>query len=157
MRKLITGGGGACSKPGRGRAAPTFERALKLNPPFEECLNNLAVCYFELGRLADSARTFQTLIARDSKLASAYNGLGLVRIKQGRRSEAAAYFRKALQVDPHFWEAWLNLGIFYQEEGQRQQALRYLEEFTRGAPPAQFGKTLEEVRAIVARLRAGTR
>lgn len=138
------------------KAAPAFERALQLNPAHTGSLNNLGICYFHLGRLAESERAFEAMLARDPKAASAYNGLGLVRIEQGKRVEAAVDFQKALDSDPRFWEAWLNLGVYYQEEGRREDALRCLEKFNRGAPASQFKDALEKAREMIAQLR-GTR
>ncbi len=139
------------------RATTAFRRALELNPDYGESLNNLAICYFELGKMREAEQAFQRLLAQNSKQASAYNGLGLIRIKQGRRVEAAMQFRKALEVDPHFWEAWLNLGVYYQEEGNREEALRCLEEFTRGAPPARYQRSIEGAREMITRLRSASR
>lgn len=137
-------------------AAEAFKRSLDLNPDYAESLNNLAVCYFELGRMNDAEAAFRKLLGQGGQQAAAYNGLGLILVKQGRRAEGEAQFHKALEVDPQFWEAWLNLGIYYQEEGRRQEALRCLEEFTRGAPPARFRESIEGAREVIAHLRGAT-
>ena len=137
------------------QAAAKYEHGLSLNESQEQCLNNLAVCYFNLGNLSATERTVNKLLAVNPNSASGYNSLGLVRVRQGRREEAAAQFQKALRIDPQFWEAWLNLGLHYQEQGRREDALKCLEKFSQGAPPSRFADSLLQVRGLIARLRAG--
>ena len=56
------------------QARVAFEHALRLNPKHSESLNNLAICYFELGQLQESEKAFQNLLTQNSKQASAYYG-----------------------------------------------------------------------------------
>src|SRR5262249_22159077 len=66
------------------RAAQRFERALKVNPDYNEARHNLGLAHWRQGRLDDAERDFRHMIAANAQLSQPYGSLGALALERGR-------------------------------------------------------------------------
>ncbi len=65
---------------------------------FKETTPNGPESLFNEGRLEESARAFQEIIAKEPRNASAFSGLGLIAIKRGEYEKAEEYLNQSLSI-----------------------------------------------------------
>ncbi len=131
-------------------AIPCFERALALEPTFDDAEAYLAWSYYSVGNYRDSTRHFRRTLARQPRWEGLYNGLGWSRYRLQRYHIAAEAFRQALDLKPQYREATVGLAYAYFESGRYSEAFPLLERLTRegeGSALQSAAPDVEEVRA----------
>jgi len=134
-------------------AIPLFERALELEPTFDDAEAYLAWSYYHTGAYAKATRHFRQAVARQPRWEGLYNGLGWSRYRVGRYHLAVEAFQEALDLDPRYRDAAVGFAYSLFELGQYGEALPHLERLTRegeGHALQTPTKDVEEVRSYLA-------
>ena len=105
-----------------GTAHDNFQRALKVNPDYNEARYNLALTFVRMGKKDLARKEYQTVLAVNANLADPHNDLGLLALEEKNYPEAITHLSKAVELSPGFAEAWSNLGLAYSEAGKFQEA-----------------------------------
>lgn len=115
-------------------AAMAFEKALDIQPNFDECLNNMATAYRQLGDIASCITCFTkaaeiashpNYLAKcdndkakaDRNLADYWGNLGSCYVGRGNPTQAIEYLKKSLEIVPKTPNAMWNIGLAYLELG----------------------------------------
>ena len=85
-------------------------------------------------------------IAADPVLGDAYTTLGVVLSTTGRKADAIESWKRAVDLDAAQFNAMYNLWLELAGSGRRDEAVKYGRQFVATAPPALFGKDIEEVK-----------
>jgi arylsulfatase A-like enzyme/Tfp pilus assembly protein PilF len=108
-------------------AVAAFDAILKENPAFVDALTERAAALGRLGRYQDSARAYETAIARAPDLAAPLSlTLARVELEMGDFAKASASARKALAAEPataHELLATIALAQGQLDEAEREAAL----------------------------------
>jgi tetratricopeptide (TPR) repeat protein len=108
-----------------------FERALSLQPDFDDAEAYLAWSYYHVGKYPEATRHFRRVISRQPRWEGLHNGLGWSRYQVGRYHLAVEAFQQALDIDPRYREAAVGLADSLFELGRYAEALPHLERLTR--------------------------
>jgi hypothetical protein len=81
-------------------AIPQYEAVLRLHPRYREALTNLGICYAEVKRFEDAARTFTELTTLYPTWARGYTNFGSMEVARGNYDKGRAYYVEALARDP---------------------------------------------------------
>ena len=73
-----------------------YQKALEINPDYEEAHNNLGNMLFQKGRVDEAIAHFQKALTIKPDHAEAHYNLGNALLQQGRMDEAIVHFQKAL-------------------------------------------------------------
>ncbi len=134
-------------------AIPLFQRALALEPAFDDAEASLAWSYYHTGQYTRATRHFRQVISRQPRWEGLYNGLGWSRYRVGRYHLAVEAFQKALALDPRYRDAAVGLAYSLFELGRYAEALPHLERLTRegeGHALQSPTKDVDEVRSRLA-------
>lgn len=112
-------------------AIPLLQRALALEPTFDDAQAHLAWSYYHAADYAQATRHFRLTIERQPRWEGLYNGLGWSRYRVGRYHLAAEAFREALDLDARYRDAAVGLAYSLFELGQYAEALPHLERLTK--------------------------
>jgi tetratricopeptide (TPR) repeat protein len=84
-------------------ALPLLERSVALDPENQRALNNLAVTYLNLGRIADAKTTLRQLapMARATNKRYWYN-VAAVQVADRKLDKACGALEQALEIDPGY-------------------------------------------------------
>lgn len=121
-----------------GFAIIAYERAMQLQPNFDECLNNVSTAYRLIGRVDKCRESFTKAIeiAKHPKylekcnndvkratnnLADYLGNLGSCFIAQGTPDKALPYLDEAIKVCPERTNAFWNRGLAYLEQGRYEE------------------------------------
>ena len=107
--------------------------------------------YYQMNRLPDAAREFETALRIDPADAATTYQLGAVRLQEGNLAAAGDLFTKARQMDPDLPEVYYGLGVLYRLKGQTQDAIAAFEKFLAlGSPqdPTAIEHAQEELRGL---------
>ena len=85
--------------------------ALRRGPGFMSAYNTLGVVYLRHGNLAEAARVFEHVLARDADNTRALANLVETRERQGRSADAGALRARLVQIEPSPPFHYFNLGI----------------------------------------------
>jgi tetratricopeptide (TPR) repeat protein len=144
----------AYARSGRAKdAVATLTRALDVDPANAMTFENIGAVHLDAGRLADAQQAFARAIASNSESSQGHAGLAMVAIRQGDRRTAIAQWQRAVALQPSNFDALYDLGIQLAQDGQTDAARRYLTQFVRTAPHGQYGKDIDKVSALLARLK----
>lgn len=91
------------------KAVSEYQKAVSLEPRFEEAYYNLGVVYYKQGRLDDAAREFQVAIGLNPDDADAHNNLGVIYSQLGYVNQAMQEFLIAIRLNPYHTNAIRNL------------------------------------------------
>jgi len=114
-------------------------------------LQNIGSVHLEARRLAPAIEAFNASLAVNPSWAPAWNGLGAAEIQRGNRPAAIAAWAGG-RARPSNFDALFNLATELANAREFPEARRYLEQFVRTAPPAAYGRDIENVRSMLARL-----
>ena len=138
-------------------ACTSFERALELNPRYNEAALNLSVCYNELGRYEEGkavyaqaagerpapAATAGSPVGHNAellddfvrgKIANLHADLGSAYTAVGMLEAATGEYRKALELCPTFVDIRTKLATTLRDAGDTTAALDEFEAITESAP-----------------------
>lgn len=136
----------AYARAGRPDAAlNTFDAVLAIDPDEAMALQNAGAAELERGNLEVARRRFTRALEVDAGLSQAYTGLGVVEMKSGRRREAVAAWTRAVEINPREFDALYNLALELLDQGQATAARPYVERFVRTAPPAIYGREIQDL------------
>jgi len=134
-------------------ALTTFTRSLEIDAGSGMTYENIGAVHLDAGRLADATQAFERAIASNPDSSQGHAGLAMVAIRQGDRRTAIERWERAVALQPANFDALYDLGIQLAQDGQMEKARRYLSQFVRTAPRGQYGKDIDKVSALLARLR----
>jgi tetratricopeptide (TPR) repeat protein len=122
----------AHSSMGRHDEALThFDRALRIDPGYEEALYHRGRALAALGRLEEARRALERVLELAPEAAHPHFELGLVLGKLGAPARARRHFARALEIQPLHLDARINLAIAYLMTGKAPVAIRELEHVLR--------------------------
>jgi tetratricopeptide (TPR) repeat protein len=115
------------------RAAESFERALEVDPAFNEARFNLGISYLRLGAKDAEYRRkaraeFHKMLAVNPQVADAHHALGEVAFLERDFAGAAASFRTAVKLAPSHATAWHDLGAALLELQRHAEAAEAFQE-----------------------------
>jgi tetratricopeptide (TPR) repeat protein len=84
-------------------AEGAYERALELNPTYEECEANLSFLLIQLNRWNEAFTHLSRITTRNPKLFRARLALGFVLENQGKKQDALNMYRQLLEDVPPEW------------------------------------------------------
>ena len=77
----------------------------------------------------------------------------MIALKRGDRDAAIVDWRRAVDLDPTNYDALYDLGLQLLRAGRPGEARPYLDRFVSTAPRSLYGRDIEEIRAVLTRLR----
>lgn len=131
-------------------ALPLFQRAVELEPTYDDAEAYLAWSYYHLGESMEATRHFRQALLRQPKWEGLYDGLGWSRYQVKRYHLALDAFQQALAMDPRFRDAAVGFAFSLFELGRYAEALPHLERLTRegeGSGPSGTAGDVEQVRS----------
>jgi arylsulfatase A-like enzyme/Flp pilus assembly protein TadD len=104
------------------RAAAELQKALKLDPNFDQAMTALARALHEKGDDAGARQWLDKALQQDKQNFRAWYELGWIEFKAGNKDGAETAFGKALSIQPNFALAQRDLGILYFGRKQYEKA-----------------------------------
>jgi tetratricopeptide (TPR) repeat protein len=86
-----------------------------------------ALSLYNEGRLQESKKVYETVIALDPGYIEALNNLGVIYIQEKNFDAAGKTFEKAVRLKPSYVESYYNLACLYAIKGDGSKGLKYLE------------------------------
>jgi len=127
-------------------AAQELEKALALDPDFEEARENLGGLYLRLGRPAEAEPHLRRAIELDPSSSAAHSNLSIVQLLAGDLGAAERTARRALELSRDNDWARFVLGVtLLRNAATYSDALRHLESAARSVPAAR--ETLNALQA----------
>ena len=116
---------GACYKAVNkiDNAIKSLEKAIDINPEYDEALFNLGVIYQEIGQINAAINSYKKAIRVNNSYVNAHNNLGLILLKNEQFDAAIDHFEWAISFNPNFAEAHNNLGATLLALGQIDAAV----------------------------------
>jgi len=122
-----------------------FEKALEINPDYQEANLNLAVLYSDLGEYRKAKPLYKKVHQRSKnsrtinpvmrgKIANLHAGLADTYSGVGLFPEAIDEYKKALKLCPTYKDIRTKLGICYRENNQKELAIKELSQTVRDFP-----------------------
>jgi protein O-GlcNAc transferase len=133
-------------------ALKTLTATLDIDPANAIAYENIGAVQLDAGRLEEAKRAFERAVALNRESSQGENGLALLAMRAGDRTGAIAHWKRAVEIQPANFDALYDLGVQLARDGQHDAARQYLTQFARTAPPAQYGKELQQVSALLKNL-----
>jgi choline-sulfatase len=95
------------------RAAAELQKALELDPNFDQAMTALARALHEKGDDAGARRWLDKALQQDRQNFRSWYELGWIEFKAGNANRAETAFEKALSIQPNFALAQRDLGLLY--------------------------------------------
>ncbi len=108
-------------------AIAQFQKALEIQPNYEEAHNNLDSALFPKGQVDEALAQFQKAMELQPNDPEAHNNLGSVLFQKGQVDEAIAHYQKALELQPNYPDAQNNLGFGLLQKGRVDEAIAHFE------------------------------
>lgn len=102
--------------------ARLLEEALAIEPEFPEARINLAIVYYQQGKLEQALEQVDLVVEQSPEQAAAHEIRGRILEDQGHLSEALGSLQKAVEVDPRDHRLKVLLGQFYHRLGDFEEA-----------------------------------
>jgi tetratricopeptide (TPR) repeat protein len=100
-------------------SARLWEDVAGKSPDWDRPHNNLGTVYYELGRLDEAMREFQTAVRLNPAYADAHNNLGVVYEHQGRLDEALKEYQASVWLKPNNVDMRNNLEALRNKMGRK--------------------------------------
>jgi protein O-GlcNAc transferase len=104
-------------------AVITFEALLKSLPATPALLNDLGICYVQLGCDGDAKRVLNQALILDSNSTATLTNIGNLFLKLNNPEEAAEHYRRALAHSPDSAWLWHHLAISQSGAGRADESL----------------------------------
>jgi len=105
-----------------GKVIETNQKALTLDPDLLEAQFGIAMVYFHHRRFAESMRTIEDILKKNSQFHSGYLRLGMIADLSGNLDSALKYFRRATELKPYDEDSWRFLAGVYRKLGNIEAA-----------------------------------
>jgi serine/threonine protein kinase/cytochrome c-type biogenesis protein CcmH/NrfG len=89
-----------------GKVIETNQKALTLDPDLLEAQFGIAMVYFHHRRFAESIRTIEDILKKDSQFHPGYLRLGMIADLSGKLDSALKYYRRATELKPYDEDSW---------------------------------------------------
>jgi serine/threonine protein kinase/Flp pilus assembly protein TadD len=89
-----------------GKVIETNQKALTLDPDLLEAQFGIAMVYFHHRRFAESRRTIEDILKKDSQFHPGYLRLGMIADLSGNLDSALKYYRRATELKPYDEDSW---------------------------------------------------
>ncbi len=89
-----------------GKVIETNQKALTLDPDLLEAQFGIAMVYFHHRRFAESMRTIEDILKKDSQFHPGYLRLGMIAELSGNLDSALKYYRRATELKPYDEDSW---------------------------------------------------
>uniref|UniRef100_A0A0R3RLV9 dolichyl-phosphate-mannose--protein mannosyltransferase n=1 Tax=Elaeophora elaphi TaxID=1147741 RepID=A0A0R3RLV9_9BILA len=116
------------------RAAVNYANAIRLNPTYENAMNNLANIYLKYDRSVEAEQLFLKAIKIKPNFAAAWMNLGLAQLAQKRYKDAENSFEQALTLRFPYADCLYNMGLLYLQQNQKIYAKTIWQNITRANP-----------------------
>ena len=144
--------GAVYSQAGRHvEARAALRRMLELDPSAATAYENLGVDELRTGEHDAAIADLNRALALDPLLTVAHNAIATALMLEGRKDEAIAHWKQAVDSNPRSFDALFNLATALHQEGRHQEARPYIERFVREAPPARYGRDIQQFRSWLER------
>jgi len=143
--------GAALVQSGRvDEALASFNRALAIDPSNAVAKANVGIAYLTVRDYPRARAALSESLALDPDVSLAHNALGVIAAETGHPDEAIERWKRAVELNPKEWDTLFNLGKLLRQRGREAEARPYIEQFVRGAPPAQYAADIRSLRASLA-------
>ena len=112
-------------------ALQQFQRALELDPKFDEAEAHLAWSYYHTEQYPQAIKHFRQALQRQPQWPGLYDGLGWSRYRMERYNLALEAFQQAVALDPGYRDAGVGLAYTLFALERYKEALPHLERLTR--------------------------
>jgi Flp pilus assembly protein TadD len=144
--------GAALAQSGRAeQAVATFERALSVDPTNAAAKANLGTAYLVKRDYPKAEAALRAALSLDPDVSRAHNALGVIAVETGRPDEAIEHWKRAVELNPREWDTVFNLARLLRQRGRAAEAEPYVQQFVRGAPPAQYADDIRRLRESASR------
>jgi arylsulfatase A-like enzyme/Flp pilus assembly protein TadD len=144
--------GAVYSQAGRHvEARAALRRVLELDPSSATAYENLGVDELRAGERAAAIADLNRALELDPLLSIAHNAIATALMLEGRKDEAIEHWRQAVAANPRSYDALFNLATALHQEGRLDEARPYIERFVREAPPARYGRDIQQLQSWLAR------
>lgn len=110
-------------------AAKEFQKALAVDPDFHIARYNLALAYYNMGRVKEAISEFEYLINSAYYFVNAHYNLGTIYLREGMIDKATEQLKIVAELEPDHAEAHFNLGFIYFKKDMLDEAIA---EYKRG-------------------------
>ncbi|KAH9509797.1 Protein O-mannosyl-transferase tmtc4, partial [Bulinus truncatus] len=104
-------------------AVERYELAIKLNPVYDQAMNNLGNIYKDQNRLAEAEELLDKAVAISPDFAAAWMNRGIVKADLKKYSDAESSYQQAIKCRKNYPDCYYNLGNLYMEMKRHQDAL----------------------------------
>jgi tetratricopeptide (TPR) repeat protein len=111
-------------------AIPYFQRALSIDPKYDDAEIRLAWSYYHSGKYPDATRHFLQVTTRQPRWEGAWNGLGWGQYRVGQYQLALEAFQQAVSLEPEYRDAAVGLAYSLFELHRYREALPLLKRLT---------------------------
>lgn len=118
------------------RAADAFLAALAADPADVPMMNDLAICYRELGNPAEAERWYREAIARAPERAEIRYNFGGFLLAHGRIDDAREHLDRVLADKPDHWMTLAMLAVSLVKMGHEREAIETLHQIANAHPDA---------------------
>ncbi|XP_046681858.1 protein O-mannosyl-transferase TMTC4-like isoform X4 [Homalodisca vitripennis] len=112
----------AKTSPNITEALEHYKDALRLNPDYDQAMNNLANILKDLGELSEAQRLLKRALQLRPDFAAAWMNLGIVLSNQKQFIEAEQCYWKAINYRRKYPDCFYNLGNLYLEQKKHSKA-----------------------------------
>lgn len=105
-----------------GKVIETNQKALTLDPDLLEAKFGIAMVYFHHRRFAESRRTIEDILKKDSQFHAGYLRLGMIADLSGNLDGALKYYRRATELKPYDEDSWRFLAGVHRKLGDMEAA-----------------------------------
>ncbi|MBF9014833.1 MULTISPECIES: tetratricopeptide repeat protein [unclassified Oceanispirochaeta] len=81
-------------------ALGSFKKAAEIKGDHVDILNELAICFLELGQYDESRKALEEALGMDPENLKIISNMGILCLKEEKKEEAAAFFRTVLLLEP---------------------------------------------------------
>ena len=101
----------------------SYNRAIELNPNYEQAWNNQGFALQELGRLDEAMASYNRAIELNPNYAEAWSNRGVILAEKKYFGEAMTSYNRAIELNPSLAQTWSNQGISLKELGRLSEAM----------------------------------